>query len=374
MSGYANSAHVDDESKLVLLLSNPYPTPEEVEQIETFCGAPLDWNRVLGMLLLHRTAGQAWVNLATAWQSKFRARSALLGLRTIFNGQRLYVREQIDRNVEIINHLESAGIRCALMKGAAIARMGYTELGVRTFSDNDFLFDSSDLARVGVILRDLGYIQGFWDQQARTVRAAPRSEVILHPLTSHETFPFVKHTPEASILECHCVDVHFSVDLMTSNRNDQAVRELLDRRLSVTGNADGNLWALSREDMFVFLCVHYQREASNQRDAGELRDLLLYKVMDLLALLGDQSQPIDLDLMAERATILGFRREVFYALTHLEELYPARVPEGLVESFRPSGQVDFLNQVMHKGELVHTWNSSVTSRFFNPQRILELTC
>lgn len=375
MAGVVNGARFDDETALVLSLSDPHLAPGDVERVAALCLSPLDWNRVLGMLMLHRTAGQAWVNLVRyglASPAAFRPVSSIQALRNLFKSQRIYVREQIDRDVALIKRFDAEGIPCVLMKGAVIATMGYGEHGVRTFMDNDVLFERDDIPRVGEILKSCGYIQGSWDARARSVKPASRSEILLHPLTSHETYPYTVATPEANIGDFHCVDVHFSLDLMTANRSDEAVQELIGRRVAVPGNADGEMWALDREDMFVFLCVHYQREACNRTEAQELKDLLLYKIMDLLALLGDQSRPLDTSLVVRRANESGFEREVYYALAHLEELYPGRAPADLMAAVRPNGSFDLLNQITYNGEPVHTWTSSVAERFFAPRRIQEL--
>lgn len=375
MTNRVITTRFDDETRLVLLLSDPHLRAEDVEGLEALCMAPLDWNRVLGMLILHRTAGQAWVNLAQhglGTRTRFRASSALSVLRTVLKGQQLHAEEQIDSNVELITAFEAAGIRSVMMKGAVMARMGYACLGVRPFLDNDFLFDPDDIGRVGELLKELGYVQGLWNPQTGVVDAASRSEVLLHPLTSHEVFPYTKPTTDATISDSHTIDVHFSLDLMTGNRSDEAVRELLTRRVAIAGNANGDMWALEREDMFVFLCVHYQREASNRREVEELRDLLLYKITDLLALLSDRAQPLDLDRLTQRVKASGFEREVFYALAHLDELYPGRLPAGLLERSRPTGSVDFVHQISHNGQPVHTWSGSVAERFFSPQRVSEL--
>jgi len=375
MEGVVNGVPFDDETTLVLLLSDPHLAPVDVDRVRTFCRSPLDWNRVLGMLILHRTASQAWANLlehGLASPAAFLPGSSIQALRSLFKSQQIYVREQIDRTVALINQFSAEGIRCVLMKGAVIGTMGYATPGVRTFMDNDVLFDRDDIAHVGEILKSSGYSQGYWDARARSVRPASRSEILLHPLTSHETFPYMTAMPEAAISEFHCVDVHFALDLMTANRSDEAVRKLLDRRVAVPGNADGDMWALEREDMFVFLCVHYQREACNRTEAEELKDLLLYKIMDLLALLGDRSRPLDSGLIARRAKESGFEREVYYALAHLEKLYPGRAPADLLDSVRPDGPLDFLDQITYNGEPFHTWTGSVPERFFAPLRLKEL--
>jgi hypothetical protein len=370
-----HSPWFDDETQLVLLLSTPRLHDAEVARLRELACRALDWNRVLGMLVLHRTVGLAWSNMLDhnlTESPQFRPASSLTTLRTLFRSQYLYVREQIARNAALINRFDDEGIPCAIMKGSAVASMAYPRLGMRMFSDNDFLFASDHITAVGSILKELGYIQGDWDPTANMVRPATRRQIMLHPVTSHETYPYELPTPDALILESHCVDVHFSLDLMTSNRNDEAVRELLARRVSVAGNDTGRLWALSPEDMFVFLCVHFQREAVNRREAEWVKDLLLYKATDLLAVMDAPQAPLDFTVVAERANILGFEREVFFSLTYVEALYPHRVPNGVAEHFRPPGSIDFLHQVTHNGEPVHTWSTTVAERFFDPKRAAEL--
>lgn len=364
-----------DEVQLALLLSAPNLRPAEVDELRRLTTAPLDWNKVLGILILHKTAAQAWSNLMhhdLVTYGEFRASSALVPLQLIFRSQQVLVQEQIAWNVQLTRLLDEAGISCAIMKGTAVARMGYRHLGARIFDDNDFLFARKDLPAVGELLKDLGYIQGVWDAASDKIRPATRSEIVLHPLTSHEVFPYARVTPEAAILQCHIIDVHFSVDLLTSNRNDEAVRDLLARRISIEGTESGRLWALDQHDMFVFLCVHFQREACNRREAEYLIDYTLYKLTDLLVLMDSTEFPVDFAEIARRAREEGFGREVFFALSYLHALYPDRLSEETLVSFRPDGPTEFLHELTYNGEPIHRWRDPIAERFFNPCRITEL--
>jgi hypothetical protein len=364
-----------EEVQLALLLSAPNLRPVEVDELRRLAMAPLDWNKVIGILILHRTASQAWSNLVhyeLSTHGKFRPTAALSVLHTIFRSQQIKTQDQIACNVELIRRLDEAGILCAIMKGTAVARMGYRHLGARIFSDNDFLFNRRDIPAVGELLKELGYIQGSWNSASGKIRPATRSEIILHPLTSHETFPYVRMTPEAVMLESHHVDVHFSVDLLTSNRNDDTVRDLLARRICVKGNESGHLWALNQHDMFVFLCVHFQREACNRREVEELIDYMLYKLVDLLVLMDNTEFPIDLSEVARRAREQGFEREVFFALAYLHTLYPDRLGDETLRAVQPEGSTEFLHELTYNGEPFHRWRDPITERFFNPRRVAEL--
>lgn len=364
-----------EEIQLALLLSAPNLRPAEVEELGRLAMAPLDWNKALGILILHKTAAQAWSNLLRhdlATHQRFRPGVALGRLYTIFRSQQILTQENIACDVQITRRLDEASITCAVMKGVAVARMGYRDMGARIFNDNDFLFHREDIPRVGVLLKELGYVQGRWKADSGTIQPAARSEIMLHPLTSHETFPYVRATPEMMLLERHDVDVHFSVDLLTSNRNDDAVRGLLSRRISIEGNESGRLWTLDQHDMFIFLCVHFQREACNRREAEELLDYSLGKLIDLLALMDSTEFPFDLQEVIRRSREQGFEREVFFALTYLRVLYPDRLSEDAVEASRPDGPTDFLHELTYNGEPFYRWPDPIAERFFNPCRVAGL--
>lgn len=365
---------VPEEVELVLLLSTPHLHAHEVDRMRELTRMVLDWNRVFGMLMLHRTWGMAWQNLVEHGLKNpdgFRPLFALKGIELMFRAQQLAFRDQMTHNVELAAELDQGGIAYALMKGTAVVCMGYPDPGMRTFNDNDLLIERTRLGDVGSLLKERGYVQGWWDAKSKTVRRAPRSQVLLHSVTSHETFPYTKPTPDSSIAVEHRVDVHFSVDLLTSNHSDGAVAELLGRRIEVGGRA-GRLASLHQDDMFIFLCVHFCREARNRREVEIVKDLLLYKLVDLLALMESSEFPVDLDSMSRRARELGLLPEVYFSLAHLDALFPGRMPAGLLDTLRPES-VGYLDDVTDNGRTVHTWRKSILERFFDPRRQLEFT-
>src|SRR5438105_1244783 len=57
----------------------------------------------------------------------------------------------------VLERLASAGIRCVLMKGAALAYTHYRSPHLRPRSDTDLLIPPDSAARVATVLSDAGY-------------------------------------------------------------------------------------------------------------------------------------------------------------------------------------------------------------------------
>ncbi|WP_214414765.1 nucleotidyltransferase family protein [Sphaerisporangium fuscum] len=359
------------ETETALLWSTPRLEAAEVARLRELLYTDLDWTRVLGVLATHRTMGVAWYNTL---EHLIEERGALRptyffkGPEVTFKGQRIMAEEQITYSLELFGALGAAGVPCAMLKGGAVASMAYPSLGMRVFNDNDVLVPHSRLAEVGVVMKELGYEQGSWDYAEAKVRPARRSDVILFAINSHQTHPYSRPTPRAATLECHRVDIHFSVDLLTPNRTDDLVSDLLDRRVPV---GDPPLWALHQHDMFILACVHYFKEATHHHEVARLKDLVLYKLIDLLAMLTSHEFPLDIVALVSRIRQIGYERPVYFALSHLAELFPARVPPGLAEELRPAS-TDYVHEVLDEKGRTYRWTTPLATRFFDALRARDL--
>ncbi|MFG3012226.1 nucleotidyltransferase family protein [Streptomyces cinerochromogenes] len=356
---------MSQEIELVLLLSLPDPRPDEVGTMLELLNAQLDWNQVLGMLTVHRVIGVAWHNFvryAIEHRQTLRSGYFMKSLKSTAVAQRLMAQEQMVLTAEVQRSLSRAGVRSAILKGGAVAAMAYSDLGMRAFHDNDLLVDRERLPDVAAVLQDAGYDQGSWDYATGSVRPAPRRQALHVAMHSHQTYPYMKPTPEASTLECHRLDVHFSIDLMTANRSDTAVASLLDGRIEL-----GGLSVISPIDMLVFSCVHFAKEATHRSEVLVLKDLVLYKLVDILALMSDQNVD-DLPVRAER---LGFSREVYFALHHADVVFPGRIPRSVLDRMRPD-DLGYLDEVYDGQGMAHRWRAPMVRRMFNIHRLREL--
>jgi hypothetical protein len=365
------------EFELVLLLSLPRPRPAEVDRMLALLNTTLDWNVVMGALAVHRTTGVAWHNIlqhAIDQRRTLRPAYFLKTLMLAYRAQRVMAGEQNARSAGVLAALVNAGVRAAILKGGSVASVAYPDPGMRMFYDNDLLVDRAALPAAVEALKTAGYVQGSWDYTARRIVPAARRDVVFFAVHSHQTYPYIKATPEALMMDCHRLDVHFSVDLMTGNRSDGAVSAFLDRRIVVdawAGSGTIRLSTLSAVDMLVFGCLHFYKEAIHRNEVLALKDLVLYKLVDILALLEGEAYPVDPAQMLDRAAELGFTREVYYGLHHLDALYSGRVPAELLDRLRPD-DLSYLHEVRDGKGTVHRWQRPVAHRFFDIHRLLEL--
>ena len=98
---------------------------------------------------------------------------------------------------------------------------------------------------------------------------------------------------------------------------------------------------------------------------------MLYKLVDLLALLRSPDFPVTLAGVAARAKELGLADETFFALTYLDALYPRVVPRPVLETLRPES-VTYLDEVRDDRGEVSTWSAPIRQRFFDARRALRL--
>lgn len=367
----ATTTSISPDVRLALLLSDPNLGEGDREQLREMIGGLYDWEKVMGILFVHRTVGIAWQNITELGYeaySSIQARYLLSGMELTYKAQELHVVDQMKHTSALMAEFDAQGIECVLLKGAAVARTGYRSPGMRLFGDNDLLFRRSDLGRVGKVLREAGYQQGWWDTDA--VVPASRKQIMLYSVHAHQTVPYVRATPGMPIISCHEIDVHFSVDLLTNNNSDDVVDELLSRRVSLDGPG-GAVWTPHPEDLFCFVAVHVEREASHISEVMRTQDLLLYKLLDMLAMI--ESKAIDLDLvrLVERAEELRMSRELYFALHHLDVMYPGRVGADVLAAVRPESS-DYVNQVRDNNGPLHTWKVPLAQRFFDSQRQQEL--
>ena len=326
---------------------------------------------MIGMLAVHRTMGHAWQNILDYFieeRGSLPAAYLFKALEVMHKGQRIMAREQLDHCAELQHALEENGVRSALLKGTAMVRMGFRSAGMRVFNDNDLLVERSQLTEASQVLKRLGYVQGSWNYAAATVRRAARRDIVLFPIHSHQTHPYMRPTPQALTLECHRLDLHFSVDLLTSNRTDKVVSELLARRVPYTSPTT---WTLHRDDMFIFGCVHYYKEATHRDEVERLKDLVLYKLVDLLELLENPQTPVCCNSLVARTWHLKQQASVYFALDALDQLFPGRVPSSLLTDLAPSSRA-YLDEVADASGAIHRWQAPLVQRFFNPHRMAEL--
>ncbi len=255
----------------------------------------------------------------------------------------------------------------AMLKGALLCAK--YPIGYRTSNDIDLLVLPQDITAIGDLLRSNGFVQGYIKNDEFI--AATRKEIIESRMMRGETVPYIKQVdlPLMKFLE---VDINFSLDYKSSDNN-----LVLDMLSHATEKSEKDILipTLSNEDFFIHLCTHLYKEATTFPWIKMNRDMTLYKYCDIYMLLSEMNDAESSAVFA-RAKELELELPCAYAVHSTMELFEMNSDiakafcNGIIEN-NPSLLLTVINP-QEKTVLTYEY-SNITERFFNDNRLLDLT-
>lgn len=143
--------------KILHLCARNY-LPEGVhQQLVDGCAAIEDWDNLLHQAEFHGLAPLLHKHLNPLAKESEIPADFMRGLKF------LHLRHQQANKIllsslrDILSFLEASGIRCLVLKGAALSQTLYSESGYRPMRDIDLLLDINDVFRAHELLQDKGY-------------------------------------------------------------------------------------------------------------------------------------------------------------------------------------------------------------------------
>ncbi|QPA52712.1 nucleotidyltransferase family protein [Lysinibacillus sphaericus] len=358
---------LSNEENLVILLSKPRLSNEENFKLVKLLQSYLNWDKVIGMLEIHRVSGIAWENLQKYFfvneDNKCTFPRLYKYLHNNFKVQSIRAKEQFVYTSQICELFDKSGIKYVLLKGIAISNGIYNDLGLRDFNDNDILVHPNDLNKVIQLLREhLGYEQGETKHYTK-VKKQTRKEQLIRSMTSHEVVPFIKNVSnECLFLRQHIIDLHFSVNLMTKDRNVEIVEHWLNERIPL--NINGQVvYTLKWENMLLFLCEHFYKEAVSITDIKMYKDLLLYKYCDILFLI--EYKKLDWKEIVSKGKEFNLIKQMYFTLTFVSEISDIKL---LIDSLNIEPlHTDYLNHVYYydSNRTAYKYSTSSKERLFD---------
>ncbi|OPH48002.1 hypothetical protein BC351_39120 [Paenibacillus ferrarius] len=361
------------EQRVIILLLQPMLPLDEEQELIQLLKTHGDWSAIIGKLIVYRSVGIAYKRLEymlTKMDIKEFAYKKIYNiLKDMYRVQFIRLSEQAKQVYEIAEAFEKAGVRYSVLKGLALAAGLYQDLGSRSSNDMDVMVHPDELEDALHVLRECGYIQGELNILKDVIEPASRRDVVTRPMVSHEVIPFQKKVENNPFMTKHEVDLQFSIDLMTSNRTDVAVDEFLSRRILIE-TKEGAFHSLSWEDHFLFLCVHFYKEASTDYALKLYNDLSLYKLCDLIYLLNSTHIELIKHKIMNRAKEYGLEKAVFYAMHYLQEAFNVTVDPLLYGELQPP-DIEYIHQLYryNSTEVVMRWNEPIRERIFNLNRV-----
>lgn len=243
---------------------------------------PEDWYRVLGFLQCHRVAG-LFYNRAKKQSIPLPKRAEKL-LRNTFEGQKRRVEFMRGYIAELSAALQEAGAGCVFLKGSVLSNLSDNEIyadGERSSNDIDLLAKPSCIGEIEKVLRELGYVQGEYSAEEKTVRPYTRLEIVKRRMNRGEAAPFIKRTGNTEIPFIE-VDINFSLG-NTPNDGQELLAEMVGSGLTYKGKVP--LCVPGEEMFFLHLILHQYKESCLYFMAERGKELDLYKLADIYYLI-----------------------------------------------------------------------------------------
>ena len=309
----------DDEFEFLCALTGAELAPERIERIANWNRSALDWSEILRLAEHHGVLPLAARNLIE--HARGLPAEVERTLRSAYDANlrsSLWLTGELAR---IMRHFERRQLRAVPYKGAVLAQALYGDLGLRSFSDLDFLISSADFERAKQALAEIGYRPA-----ADLTPAVER----LWLRTGYERA--FDGAVEKNLVELQwaLLSHFYGVDL---HLNDLGVEDLMARAgRTVVGGCE--VPCLAPEDSLLVLCLHA---------AKHLWTRLIW-LADIAETLRSQSQAqtIDYPLAFARARALGIVRILGVSFWLVKSVLRAELPQPAEEMIAADPRVPAL--------------------------------
>jgi Uncharacterised nucleotidyltransferase len=313
-----------DEFEFLCALAGAELASERIERIANWNCSALDWSEVLRLAEHHGVLPLAARNLIE------HARGLPAEVeRTLRSAYEANLRRSLWFTVElarIMQHFGRRQLRAVPYKGAVLAQSLYRNLGLRSFSDLDFLISSADFERAKQALAEIGYLPA--------ADLSPAVERLWLRNGYERAFDSAvgKNLVE---LQWALLPYFYGVDLHSDDLhlNDLGVEDLMARAgRTVVGGCE--VPCLAPEDSLLVLCLH----------AGKHLWTRLIWLSDIAETLRSQSeaQTIDYSLAFGRARALGIVRILGVSFWLVKNVLRVKLPQAAEEMITADPRVPAL--------------------------------
>ncbi len=294
----------ENEFDLLCALAGVELPAERLGRIANWNLSKLDWSEVLRLAQHHGVLPLAARNLIEhGWVNNGRGLPLEIerSLRSAYDAnlrRSLWFTAELAR---IMQHFEHRQLRAVPYKGPLLAQSAYRDVGLRSFSDLDFLISPADFDRVKQALAEIGY--------RPSAHLTPAVERLWLRKGYERSFDSAVG-PNLVELQWAVLPYFYAVDLR--------VEDLLGRAGStVVGGCE--LPCLPPEDSLLVLCVHAAKHLWT-------RLIWLSDVAETL-----RSQTIDYSLVFSRARALGIVRILGVSFWLVKNVLHAELPKPAEE-------------------------------------------
>lgn len=301
-----------------------------------------DWYYLLGLLQLNRVAPSFYFNAKEI--------GYCLPKQIEKNIER-EIRQTAYRNTVIKSWIEDIqyeltvhSANAAFLKGSILSHciIGDKVLyknGERISNDIDLLVSPSGIENADAALKELGFVQGEWNEAEYRIVPFSRKEIIFRRMSRGETAPYLIELNDELV---PFVEVDLNYSLTSSpNADKELVEKFLEHRQKYCTESKKELVSLTIEYFLLHLILHQYKEATMQWMVCRNKDSQLYKYYDIYLLL--KSDKIDFNLLLAAIKEGKAEKECYYVLYYCGKLFDDLKIGELLAQLKPD-ETDYLNE------------------------------
>ncbi len=261
-----------------------------MDQIKDLICQSLNWEKILDSAFSHGIAPLLYQNLKNIPESHLIPQDVMDKLKKAYHGnvaRNMFLYEELKR---ILEEFQETGVEAILLKGAALAKAVYRDIGLRPMVDIDLLVKQRDLTHVKKIMSDLRYVH----------TADSTSEKWYEE--NHHHLPLYIH-PEKSVV----VEVHRNISGHSFHINIEEWWE----RITLVRIGNFQVRIPSPEDMVMHLCIHLFNHGYNE--------MTLRGICDIFETLKYYKKEIDWKLFQDEINKYKINKPVYTMLYLVKE-------------------------------------------------------
>ncbi|MCF6157749.1 MAG: hypothetical protein E3K32_04090 [wastewater metagenome] len=148
---------ISHENRLLLYCAQNGMPEDTLNEVKDIMSLSLNWEEVLASAFWHGIAPLLYHNLKHISKNYYVPQEVMAQLRTAYQGnlaRNMYLYAELKRSLEAFY---DKGVKVIVLKGAALAKIVYDDIGLRQMSDIDLLVKQEDLSHAEKIMSGLGY-------------------------------------------------------------------------------------------------------------------------------------------------------------------------------------------------------------------------
>ncbi|OGW51713.1 MAG: hypothetical protein A2Y81_09575 [Nitrospirae bacterium RBG_13_43_8] len=286
--------NLSNENRLLLLCARPKILENDVAQVKHLISLSINWNNILDSAFSQGIAPFLYNCLKTIQEKRLIPQEAMDQLKKAYHenvARNMYLYAELLR---IINAFRDKGVKVIVLKGAALAKIVYKDIGLRSMTDIDLLVKKEDLPYAKEIMSGLGYV--------------PKMRLLSEEwfTKNHYHLPAYIHREKSLIVE-----IHWHITGKTFNNID--IKKWFERARCT--KFDGcQVFTPSPEDMIIHLCLHLYNHGYHSK-------MIWRELCDISETLNLYRGEIDWMLFQKEVNDCGLHRPVYSILYLAKNFY-----------------------------------------------------